>query len=446
MENDQVLLLFEQLNRLFNHYKAHYDGNLQNPEMMKIKPVEQKLLGLLEWQNSIGIKEVVQSLGLPNSTVTSAVARMIDKGLIIKEVDENDRRAYLLKLTPKGDDIVAYGRYLKMRFSEEILDGYETEGEGQKLIALLTDAVTSLDKIHDDPTRSDFMNSLQQEYHGFGPWLIEIKSEGEIPQQYLSQKDRILAAEFSFKVPVKVDRHRLRPGMLMYNTIVCIYSDRLLIFKMEGDQLNDYEMPLDAVRYLCSSRELLDSHIVLGTDEQTFDIDYNSVSNEISAYVMQLLRKKIFTPFDGVDSSVYMPESDVPEDVFRTMTNMIYDEGSFIVLGYQPKVRVERRFASTAENILYSHRRYDLQDVLFVSNGKELICVDYVHEVKTSDEPDYSYRYFFIRLDSISGLEYLEEPLIEGVQSLVIKAGDSSVAFKVGEDFDNTYLKRYLKL
>ena len=128
------------------------------------------------------------------------------------------------------------------------------------------------------------------------------------------------------------------------------------------------------------------------------------------------------------------------------MTKMIHGEGEPLVLGYQPRVRVTRHYTSTTESFLNSHRKYDLQDTLILSNGKELICVDSVHEVRTLDEPDYSYRYTFIRLDSIVGIEYSEEPLLEGVQTMIIKAGESSVAFKVGEEFDNTFIKRYLKL
>lgn len=446
LDGSEAKQLTSQVNQLIQHYRSKYTAPVAIPGIAKLKPVEQKLLGMFEWQQSIGIKEVVRQLDLPNSTVTSAVNRLITKDLLIKEVLATDRRAYMLKLTRSGKNIVAYNRYIKQQFSEKVLEGLDTAEERQKLLELLEKAVTSLDNINDDKIRRGFMNTLQKEYHGFGPWLIEIKDVDEIPQQYLTHKDKILAADYAFKVPVKEDRHRLRPGMLMYNNVICIYEDHLLILKASADSLTDHDISFDAVKYISSSRELLDSHIIIGTDVKTYDIDYNSVSNEISEYVMDLIRPRIFSAAGNVDASIQMDKSDVEPEVYKTLISMIPENDNLTLLGYQGKARIERNYRSTAEALMNGRKKYDLQDVMFLSNGKALIVIDSVHEVKTTDEPDYSFRYAMIQLESISALEIIDEPMLEKVGSLLVHAGECQLSFKVADDFDSTFIRRYLKL
>ncbi len=442
----RVEKLYEQLNRLFGYYEANKNNVVQMPGIAKLNPVEARLIGLFEERESIGIKEVVRTLELPNSTVTSAVGRLMDKGLVLKLVDGNDRRAFVLVLTERGKDIIAYNKFLKMRFAEEVLSGLETDNEGQTLVKLLDKSVAFLANIHDDSVRSDYMNSLQKEYNAFGPWLIEVKDEEEIPQQFLSHRDKIMASDYCFKVPVKVDRHRLRPGMLMYNTVVCIYQDKLLILKASADSLTDYEIPYKEIRYITSSRELLDSHIIIGTDQKSFDIDYNAVSNDISCEVVMMLRERVFIDEAKIESSIHMDISDVPEETYRILTGGFTERETLTLLGYQPKTRVTRHYASAAQSLINSYKKYNLQDLLLLANDKELICIDSVHEVRTEEEPDYSYRHTIIRLTDIERIEYVDEPMLEGVKNLVIHASECSVAFKVGDGFDMTYLMRYLML
>ena len=438
--------LADQFNQLFQHYRSKYALPSQIPGMAKIGPVEQRLMSLLEIKDDLPVKEIVSRLNMPNSTITSAMNRLVDKKLVFKEIDPEDRRAYRLVLAKRGKDMVTYNRYLKQQFAERVLEGLDTSEDRHKLLTLLDEAVQSLEQIDDDRVRSDYMNTLQKEYNGFGPWLIHIEDVEEVPQQYITHRDEILAADYAFKVPVKQDRHRLRPGMLMYNTVIAIYPDKLLILKASADSLTDYEVKFSEIRYLTSSRDLLDSHFIIGTDVRTFDIDYNSVSTDISDVVMEMLKERIFTDERAVADGKWLDPADIPKERYNVMISPVPEKDGMVFLGFQPGRPLEKNIKSTAEAILNFARRYDLQDLILMADKKTLLVVDSVHEVKHAEDPDYSFRHVYIRLSSISAVEMVEDDSMKRLMSLVIHAGQCQMPFKVGDEFDSTLLLRYLEL
>lgn len=437
--------LNEQMNQLFYHYNTKYSAPLKIPGLTKVKPVEQKLLGLLEGRDHISIKAVVAMLAKPNSTITSAVTRLIDKGLIVKEIDPQDRRSYLLKLTRKGKDITAYSQHLKQQFSQRLLEGLNKEEQGC-MIELLGKALQSLDQLDDAAVRSDFMNALQVEYNGFGPWLIEIKVIEEVPQQYMTYKDAIMAADISFKVPVKVDRHKLRPGMLMYNRVVSIFSDHLMLFEASNDGVEKHEISFDAIRYLTASRNLLDSHIVIGTDERIYDIDYNSVSTEITDRVMAILRESVLVQTRAIDEEAQIPRSAVPDKNYNILVGGFPVIKEMVILGYEPGKHLEKVYKNTAEALLNHHKKYDLQELMILADDKELLVIDSVNEVKTDEDPDYSYRHISICIADIKSVTMEDDPTMNYLKSLEIVVGATSLSFNVADDFDSSVLIKYLKI
>ncbi len=204
-KEESVSLLNKQLNSLYSYYQEDYSNLLKIPGVAQLGPMERKVMLLFEEQDILSVKEVVQRLNLPNSTVTSVVKRIIGKNLLTREVMASDRRAFNLKLTKSGREVISYNAYLKRQFSESILESLDTPNEQKQLIELLEKAVQSLKHVKDDPLRRDFMNNLQKEYNDFGPWLTVVESIEEIPQQFIGHEELILSADFSFKVPVGED-------------------------------------------------------------------------------------------------------------------------------------------------------------------------------------------------------------------------------------------------
>lgn len=64
---------------------------------------------------------------LDKSAVTGLAKRMQANDLIVKEPDENDSRAYLLKISEKGNDVLEQGLKLLKDVNKQITQGFSEE-------------------------------------------------------------------------------------------------------------------------------------------------------------------------------------------------------------------------------------------------------------------------------------------------------------------------------
>ena len=83
------------------------DGRLLNKALIKenvkdYNAEQSRILEVLWEEGSVSNKEISQKSGLALNTLTTMLNRMEDAGLIMKEVDENDRRKTIVSLTRKS--------------------------------------------------------------------------------------------------------------------------------------------------------------------------------------------------------------------------------------------------------------------------------------------------------------------------------------------------------
>ncbi len=53
---------------------------------------------------SIKMKDLAEKIGVTTGTLTVAVERLEKKNLLVRKPHEKDRRAYLIELTPEGEN------------------------------------------------------------------------------------------------------------------------------------------------------------------------------------------------------------------------------------------------------------------------------------------------------------------------------------------------------
>jgi len=71
----------------------------------------------------------------------------VEKGFVIKEVDENDRRGNKLFLGEKGKEKVEELRGEVVEYSDKIFEGFDEE-EAKDMLAKLTKLLKSVDRIY----------------------------------------------------------------------------------------------------------------------------------------------------------------------------------------------------------------------------------------------------------------------------------------------------------
>src|SRR5258708_3664187 len=97
-----------QLSLARKHVAAWYQRVL---DPIGLSPVYVYVLGLLRDKGSASPSEIAEALELKRPTVTSLLDRMTRDGLISRKGHARDRRALVVKLSPKGNEICdhAYG-------------------------------------------------------------------------------------------------------------------------------------------------------------------------------------------------------------------------------------------------------------------------------------------------------------------------------------------------
>lgn len=136
-------LEIEKLNHLW-----HMVGNKLRVEMSSKKypniaglsMVEMSILQLVEQNPQIIFKEICSQLGLPKSTLTSAVKRLEERGFVTRTPTQRDKRSYYLELTPNGFQAQKEHILIEHTVFERLLQGLEKK-ETETFIALLAKAL-----------------------------------------------------------------------------------------------------------------------------------------------------------------------------------------------------------------------------------------------------------------------------------------------------------------
>lgn len=103
-----------------------------------ISTVEISILSIIERKPDVILKEISQILGVPASTLTSAVDRLENRGLLTRVISKRDRRSFGLALTDDGRTAQQEHRQSEALLWQKILGAYDTAEERDELIRLLS--------------------------------------------------------------------------------------------------------------------------------------------------------------------------------------------------------------------------------------------------------------------------------------------------------------------
>lgn len=95
------------------------------------------ILKMIAEQPDIILKDICNTLHIPSSTLTSAVNRLEDRGLLNRVISRRDRRSYGLQLTDKGWNIKREHDRVDRLIAEKVFEALADEQEAQKLVQLL---------------------------------------------------------------------------------------------------------------------------------------------------------------------------------------------------------------------------------------------------------------------------------------------------------------------
>ncbi|BCZ48187.1 MarR family transcriptional regulator [Clostridium gelidum] len=139
----------DELNKLWHRMlvESNYeDIESKYSNIQELSTNEIAIIRIISEKEEVIIKDILEVLKLPKSTLTSIIDRLEKRNLIVRAISKRDRRSYKLELTEKGK--IAQDEHI--RFEEEVygkimisLDTYEEREELLKLIRKIVDNISS---------------------------------------------------------------------------------------------------------------------------------------------------------------------------------------------------------------------------------------------------------------------------------------------------------------
>lgn len=284
-------------------------------------------------------------------------------------------------------------------------------------------------------------SKAEQEQYAFGPWLVEITETDLIPPQYINYKEEILQSVFSFKVPVNKDRQQLKPGMLMYKNVVIMHNDFIKILSIMDngsleDIIHEVQLPYKDIAYVIRGGELLSNYIIIGVENHEYKIEYYTVSEIITTKILSMIRTRSLTDDSLREIIEYEKEALRKKPLFSYFSKKDRLTDVMKVLAYQCEDKVKFVGHSFLEKIVSTFKVKKLDEIIYLSNGKELIIVSGDIENKKESTVDYSYRHCYIRLEKISSIAIYPDEKAFDSQLLTVTIDKADVVFHIKTNFE----------
>ncbi|MDD5127352.1 MAG: MarR family transcriptional regulator [Dehalococcoidales bacterium] len=107
-----------------------------------------KSLSIIASEGCINLKNLAVALGVTPSNVTGIVERLVEHGLVNREVSPDDRRVLLVRVTPEGDALIGKLRETRVSHMAQILAGVSVQelDHLRKAFRILLEAVEAYTK------------------------------------------------------------------------------------------------------------------------------------------------------------------------------------------------------------------------------------------------------------------------------------------------------------
>ena len=159
------------------------------------------------------------------------------------------------------------------------------------------------------------------EYNAFGPWAYEISDKYPLPPlfaPYFTADDK---AVIKIKIPREIERRNAKPGMDLYDYVVALYEDRLLVLKREDGTVLEKQIPLKEFKGVRIYQNLLKGGYTIFSARGSISFPFNSVSLDLFQKLTNLSLERVKP--QGRDISNLPVTETAPESML--LINMLHD-------------------------------------------------------------------------------------------------------------------------
>lgn len=250
-----------------------------------------------------------------------------------------------------------------------------------------------------------------REYDEFGPWIHEINSKEDIPKLFIPYCSEVDDALLLLKIPRNIERRKANPSMDLYDYVLGVYEEYLLILKRNSKNIEVIEINFKDVIAITNSRDILLGIVTFYLSKKIITFNYSVVSSDIIENLLKLIRERYVEKNDFIFKGLldYNLIKGVDDLYINLLRQFAKPEDPFKVLAIQRSIKAIPIYTNITKKIIdlvniYKENLH--QNTMYLTNEKELLIVT---RGKTFSRPNVSvHRYYFtyIPINRIVNIRY----------------------------------------
>lgn len=223
------------------------------------------------------------------------------------------------------------------------------------------------------------MHAQTLELDHFGPWVLEVGASDPPPRLFLPYLARDGAPILAIKVPRRIDRRDARPGMDLYDYLICLYSDELEVMHREDRVgVRRWACAYRDIGYLSVTRTLLRGVLHLGTPAGSCDVPFNTTADRPIQHAIELIRERSRRP----RSETSLPErahavgAPLSFGFERLLGDVRRERPTMRPIAIQGTVRLGDRGGKNGRRYLMRVTGRRLLESIHCTDGRELLILD----------------------------------------------------------------------
>jgi hypothetical protein len=273
------------------------------------------------------------------------------------------------------------------------------------------------------------MDAQRQEYDRFGPWAIEISGEDPPPPLFASYLSPAEPPLLSIKIPRRIERRDARPGMDLYDYVVCLRETDLVVLQRVGREVRSETWRYRDVQQLSVAQHLLRGNIHLGLPGRPCDLPYNTVSNDLMARLVAMVRQRYCrhdrqAPLEG---TLEVPNGELSFSFEGLLATERRQDTGMRLIAAQGTAPVGPRGPTAARRLFLRMAGRRLLESMHLTDGRELMIVGRGQAYADRWQSIYGADTCFIPIANLRGIAWQEDARHAAVNLILRTDGGASV-------------------
>jgi len=261
------------------------------------------------------------------------------------------------------------------------------------------------------------MKNLNKEYDAFGPWIIEITNQEDVPEHFDSFYIYNREASVVLKIPINISRRNVRPGDILYKSLVAFEKDQIIALDWKNGKVLKETVKYNAIRSIQNKVDLLNGRLIIHSDNKSIEIPYNTVSKNLISDTVFNLRKKYIDYFTKtkIDNQIMKDYSHPTNYFFKGILTKIKEKETVFILDTQETKVIEKLSKNWYDPLIDIYNPMLFQKNMLLTNNKELIIISRKNGLKRKRSSDYSHINTYIPLENLINIRYESHELYSDI-------------------------------